>query len=141
MGSRTWEVSQALDESEEPDKPTWVCTKRDLPGAHPMVTYTSATPNEIVADIAERGLISVWLMGGGQLATAFREAGLISRYVISFIPVILGDGIPLFARGGSLETLALVEGKVFPNSVIMFEFEPAEDALFDFEPEDDGSAD
>jgi len=136
MGSRTYEVSRALDESMTPGKPTWVCTKRDLP-ASPNVTCTSATPAEVVEALADRGLKDVWLMGGGQLATSFREAGLITRYVITFIPVILGGGIPLFARGGSLETLALVEGKVFPNSVVMFEFEPAEEALFDFEPADD----
>ena len=75
--------------------------------------------------MAEAGVRNAWLMGGGRTATAFREAGLITRYVISFIPVILGAGIPLFANGGGLEMLQLIEGKVFPNSVVMFEFEPA----------------
>ena len=41
------------------------------------------------------------------------------------MPVILGAGIPLFANGGGLETLQLIEGKVFPNSGVMCEFEPA----------------
>ncbi len=47
--------------------------------------------------------------GSCELAASFRDDGLISRYIIALILVVLGSGIPLFAEGGQLEQLELVE--------------------------------
>jgi len=140
MGSGTYEFSLTQDEWMAPDTPTWVFTKRDLPLLDPGITLTSDSPASIVTEMSGKGLKSAWLMGGGKLATSFRQAGLITRYVVSFMPVILGEGIPLFAPGGTLDALELVEGKVFPNYVVMFIYEPADEAFeaFDsFEPAED----
>jgi dihydrofolate reductase len=50
---------------------------------------------------------NIWLMGGGELAKSFFEAGLIDEIIIGIQPVMLGSGIPLFlphARETNLET-------------------------------------
>jgi len=38
----------------------------------------------------------IWIFGGGILADAFIKADMIDEYIIGVIPVILGEGIPLF---------------------------------------------
>lgn len=38
----------------------------------------------------------IWLVGGGKLIDQFIKQNLIDKYIISIIPTILGDGIPLF---------------------------------------------
>jgi len=68
-----------------------------------------------------------WLnpfQGGGELASAFRADGLISRYMIAVIPVVLGAEIPLLADGGQLEPLELVEVQPYPNGVVQLIYEP-----------------
>jgi len=63
--------------------------------------------------------------GGCELAASFRADGLISRYMIAVIPLVLGGGIPLLADGGRLEQLELVEVQPYPNGVVQSSYEPS----------------
>jgi dihydrofolate reductase len=40
----------------------------------------------------------LWVVGGGDLACQFAEAGLLDDVVVSIAPVTLGSGRPLFPR-------------------------------------------
>ena len=44
----------------------------------------------------------VWIVGGAQVQSAFLAAGELDRLEIFLIPVLLGDGIPLFAKAKRL---------------------------------------
>ena len=79
--------------------------------------------------LRERGLKRVWLMGGGQLASSFRTAGLITHYMISIVPVVLGNGIPLFADAEGPEVLRLVEAKSYPSGIVQLNYEQEASAL------------
>lgn len=37
-------------------------------------------------------------MGGGELIASFLDEQAIDQFVLSFVPVFIGDGIPLIAR-------------------------------------------
>jgi dihydrofolate reductase len=39
----------------------------------------------------------IWLVGGADIANQFIAENLVDKYIISLIPIILGDGIPLFS--------------------------------------------
>ena len=38
----------------------------------------------------------IWLVGGGEINTVMMNAGLVDTIVLTTIPVVLGNGIPLF---------------------------------------------
>jgi dihydrofolate reductase len=124
LGSRTYEVALSFGAWPSADKESWVFTRRELPAADPSVTLTSDDPARVIATLEERGMERAWLMGGGKLATSFREAGLITAYRIFVMPVVLGDGIPLFAAPGQdqpptePEPLKLVEARPYPSGVV-----------------------
>ncbi len=126
MGSGTYEFALEHGPWQSPDKPSWVFTQRELPVAHPSVTLTSDDPATVIESFAARGLKRVWLMGGGQLAASFRSSGLISRYIIAVVPIILGTGIPLFATAAGQDTLRLIEAKPYPNGLVQLSYEPDE---------------
>src|SRR3954447_19764595 len=80
--------------------PAYVFSKREWPKAKKGVTITSASPREVAEEMDRKGIARAWLMGGGRLAASFRAEGLVTGYWLGVIPVLLGDGIPLFPPPG-----------------------------------------
>ena len=82
-----------------PRVPCWVFTHRDLPAPEPPTRFTSAdvaaVHEEMVAAAHDR---NVWIVGGGDLAGQFAEAGLLDEVIVSIAPVTLGAGAPLLPR-------------------------------------------
>jgi dihydrofolate reductase len=122
MGSHTYEFALKAPKWPSPDKPSWIFSQRRLRRMHPSITLTADSPSKVVETLRERKIKHAWLMGGGKLATSFRTEGLISRYVITTIPVILGRGIPLFAPGGSQDSLALLTAKPFKSGIVQLTY-------------------
>lgn len=127
LGSHTYEFALRLGHWPSPDKPSWVFTRRELPRLHPSITLTAQSPSEVVALLASRGITRAWLMGGGHLAASFHSAGLISRYIISVFPVLLGSGVPLLAPNPSgASSLRLVDAKPFSSGIVQLTYDRAE---------------
>ena len=109
MGSTTYEW--LLDHVEEwpYDMPCWVFTHRQLPVApDARIELTSgdvATAHE--AMVAAAGDRNVWIVGGGDLAGQFADAGLLDEVLVSIAPVTLGAGAPLLPRRVELELVEL----------------------------------
>lgn len=59
----------------------------------------------------------IWLVGGGKLIDQFIKQNLIDKYIITIIPIILGDGIPLFIGENPEIRLKLIETKTFDGMV------------------------
>lgn len=115
MGRKSFE--QVLEFGEWPyeDKPCVVMSSNsELTSEIASVTFSDASP----LDVYESDLIhgATWLVGGAELAYAFRTAGLISEYVITTLPILLGDGIPLFQpTQNKPDCLKLINQKRFDN--------------------------
>jgi len=82
------------------DIPGWVFTHRQLPvvpGA--PIEFTSAAVTEVHQQMAAAaGDRNIWIVGGGDLAGQFAEAGLLDEVIVSIAPVTLGAGAPLLPR-------------------------------------------
>lgn len=82
------------------DRPTFVFTSRsltDVPGAD--IRFVSGTVTDAWAQIAEAaGDRDVWIVGGGDLAGQFADAGLLDEVRVSLAPATLTSGKPLLPR-------------------------------------------
>jgi dihydrofolate reductase len=47
---------------------------------------------------AAAGSRNIWIVGGGELAGAFADAGLLDEIILGVAPVTLGAGAPLLPR-------------------------------------------
>lgn len=122
MGSATYEQVLGFGEWPYGDKPCWLLSRRPLETASPATIVTPQTPAELMAVLAERRCQRAWLVGGSALAASFRAEGLVTEYVLSVIPVILGAGIPLFAMPGPRESLTLVASQSYESGVVQLTY-------------------
>ena len=118
VGGRTYDACLKHGEWPFPGKACWVLTRQDREATRPEVTFTDLDPVEIARELERRGIKRAWLVGGGELAGAFRDAGLIDEYIISHIATILGDGIPIFGFSSGKEDLHLLGSKTYPDGVV-----------------------
>ncbi len=122
MGRQTYEQVQGFGRWPYEGKPVTVFSHHPLRIPFPDASSSSAAPAEVLADFESRGIRRVWLVGGGELAGSFRREGLITEYLVTLIPVLLGAGVPLFAPPGPQEQLALAESRSFSNGVIQLRY-------------------
>ena len=109
------------------DKPCWVMSERPLKSVGSQVLISDGSPADVLREIEAQGFGRAWMVGGGQLAGSFREQNLIDEFVITIIPVILGEGIPLFADDSSRQLLQLVSTHRAGNGVVTLHYCRAED--------------
>lgn len=123
MGRVTYETVQAFGGAwPYPGKPCIALTRGTPPPAAPEVRISHETPAQAIADLAASGCKRIWLVGGGSLAGTCYSAGLLDELVVSFIPHLLGAGIPMFATG--LERrLQLREQRSFPTGVVQLHYQ------------------
>jgi dihydrofolate reductase len=60
-----------------------------------VVEQMSGPPEQIVSQLAAKGVQHVYLDGGVTIQR-FLRAGMIQRLIITRVPVLIGEGIPLF---------------------------------------------
>lgn len=122
MGRKTYEQVAEMGEWPYGDTPMYVFSRKALDPVGPSVTITSQSPRDVMAEMDRRGLRRAWLLGGGELASSFRKEGLISEWILSIMPVILGGGIPLVAPGGPIEPLKLTATQAYPSGVVQLKY-------------------
>lgn len=63
------------------------------------VEVLAADVSTLVELLAERGMKHLYI-DGGQTIQAFLDAGLLNELIITRIPILLGQGVPLFSQTG-----------------------------------------
>lgn len=122
IGRRTYEQCLAFPEWPYPGKPCWVFSSRPLECATAEVTITSDSPRQIVEQLETLNLRRAWLVGGGQLAGSFCAEGLITEYIITLLPWMLGAGTRLFAARSPVESLNLLDCRKFAGGLVQLRY-------------------
>ncbi|MFA5525481.1 MAG: dihydrofolate reductase family protein [Acholeplasmataceae bacterium] len=94
MGRRTYDWILSMSEWPYTGYQSYVLTSK--PMASSYATLTQETPKEIINRLNHEQGKDIWLVGGGKLVQSMLKSDLIDEIVLAYIPVILGDGIPLF---------------------------------------------
>lgn len=96
IGRKTYEIVLAFD-SWPYTKPVFVLSTRPLAPAPSgaVVERMAGAPAEIVSQLATRGIQHIYVDGGFTIQ-GFLRAGLLDRLIVTRVPVLIGEGIPLF---------------------------------------------
>jgi dihydrofolate reductase len=91
-----------------------------LPGAR--VEQMSGFPEEIVVQLSSRGFQHAYIDGGVTIQR-FLRAGLIQRLTITRVPVLIGEGIPLFGALPRDLRLRHVRTQQYTSGLVKTEYE------------------
>ncbi len=87
-----------------------VITHREIPST-PQIRFTQESPAALIRRLQAQNGKDIWVCGGADIVRQLMSENLIDRFHISIIPVILGDGIRLFAPLDVPLKLRLIECK------------------------------
>ena len=119
MGRNTFEKVLTFGEWQY-DKKVIVLTSRDLIIPPELINKVEAlhlSPRELVHEMGRRGAKSIYLDGGVTIQHFLRES-LVDEMTITTIPILLGEGLPLFGKLEKDMKLELVKSESFKNGFV-----------------------
>lgn len=124
IGRRTFEKVLTFDTWPYGDKRVVVLSSQvlDASAAGGAVERMGGTPKEIVTRLAAQGVQHIYLDGGITIQRFLRE-GLVQRIILTRVPVLLGDGIPLFGTLPRDLRLRHVGTRSFASGLVQSEYE------------------
>ena len=124
MGRKTFEVSLKMGGGAPSgwSMPTYVFSRSRPPGARDGVVFVNQSPPAFIGQLRKRPGKNIWLMGGGELARDFLKADLVDELYLGMVPILLGEGIPLFPSGFPQRDFTLVENKTYSKGLIALNY-------------------
>jgi dihydrofolate reductase len=86
-----------------------------------VVERMAGPPAEIASKLAASGARHLYVDGGATIQQ-FLRAGLINRLIISRLPVLIGEGIPLFGSLPQDIRLAHIATRTYPGGMVQSEY-------------------
>src|SRR5262249_44835835 len=122
MGSVTYEwILEHASGWPYAGKPAWVLSSRELskPGGEHDVQGGKTGVPELIDEMREAaGKADLWVVGGGNVASQFADAGLLDRVELTVVPVVLASGKPLFDRRVPEGPMQLIEARAFSSGMV-----------------------
>jgi dihydrofolate reductase len=123
LGRKTYEVSLRLGAKFDSKNPTIVFSRQAPPADVPSgVEFVNGAIGPFMSRLREQPGKDIWLMGGGELIASFVDEQAIDEFVVSVVPVFIGDGIPLIARRHRHVSLDLQSVKRFEDGVVQVHY-------------------
>jgi dihydrofolate reductase len=126
MGRRTFEKVLTLGKWYYGDKRVIVMSHQPIDvsvvqARESAVEQMAGAPSEIVSKLAASGASRLYIDGGITIQQ-FLRAGLIHRLIISRLPVLIGQGIPLFGSLSRDVFLRHIKTKTYPGGMVQSEY-------------------
>ena len=122
MGARTYEVLSGFGDWPYPDKPCWIFSSSEEEHDSDNLHFVHGAPEKVIAKLEQAGYQHAWLVGGGRLIKTFRELDLIDDYILSWHPVLLGEGKPLFEATRCMQELNLLSHTVYDSGLLQVHY-------------------
>jgi dihydrofolate reductase len=121
MGRNTYDIVDSMDVAwPYGDTPTFVLTNRpleipeDLKG---VIEARDVAPPALVEELDRLGHRHLYVDGGATIQS-FLDAGLLDRITITTLPILIGEGIPLFGPLADDVELSLVSTVAFTSGLV-----------------------
>ncbi len=124
LGRKSYELLASADDNPFPGVKKFVFSDTLTPVQHEDVEIVSkADFEQTVKDITKQDNAGdIWLFGGASVIASFMAAGLISDFMLSVHPVILGSGKPLFYHPGQRTDLMHTGTETYSSGLVQLRY-------------------
>jgi dihydrofolate reductase len=126
IGRKTYEkVLEMGYEYPHTDKDVYIVTRTPKPSIGTFRFYTGDL-SQLVTSMKGQSGKKIYCDGGAEIANELIKHNLIDEFVISVIPILLGDGIKLFNDGRPEQALELISAKQFKKGLTQLHYKRAD---------------
>jgi dihydrofolate reductase len=127
VGRKTYEVVLNLTNgvfSQADQYDCYVITREERKSEN-GITFYNGDMETLIQQLKQKEGGNIYCDGGGQIVKLLMEKNLIDEYIISVIPVMLGDGKRLFLGENDKISLKAKSSKYFETGLVQLRYEKA----------------
>lgn len=125
LGRKTYEyILKVVPEFVHADKQTFVVTRTVQPSID-TVHFYSGDLRDLVNKLKSTEGKNIFIDGGAEVVHELLKQDQIDEMIISYIPVLVGDGIRLFKDGRPEQRLELVSSRAFESGLVQMHYRRA----------------
>lgn len=118
IGRRTYDQVRAFGVWPYAGKRVVVLTSSDLGRDRPEGVLATADAATLVSDLDRSDEPDVWIVGGARTIRSFLDLDAVDMMDIFVMPVLLGEGVPLFTPSSRGAGLALIGSEAYPSGAV-----------------------
>lgn len=88
-----------------------------------LVKFTNISVKGLVEELSSETEKDIWVLGGGEVVREFLDSKLIDEIIIGVMPILLGEGIPLFREYAHQTELKLLDVKQYEKGMVQLHYE------------------
>lgn len=119
MGRKTYDV---FKKGPSLNMETYVFSRAAPAGMRDGVEFVSGSGAGLINELKSKPGKNIWLAGGGELAREFFKEDLVDQIDLGVLPVLLGEGIPLFPTEFPQRNFKLASHRSYPNGLLAISY-------------------
>ena len=124
LGRKTFDLSVEMGATFRADDRHYVFSRRPPPRSVPSgVEFVAQSIGTFAKQLRDQRGKNIWMMGGGEIIAAFLDEGAIDEFIITVVPIFIGEGIPLIAPRHRFVPLRLRSVKRFADGVVQVHYD------------------
>jgi dihydrofolate reductase len=123
LGRKTFDVSVKLGAHFNTENLHYVFSRKTPPASAPAgVQFVTESIGAFAERLRKQAGKNIWLMGGGEIIASFLDESAIDEFIISVVPIFIGEGIPLIAPRHREAPLRLLSVRRFRDGVVQLHY-------------------
>jgi len=124
LGRKTFDLSLNLGAGFRADDLHYVFSRRPRPSSIPAgVQFVSEPIRAFAARVRKQTGKDIWMMGGGEIIASFLDENAIDEFLITVLPIFIGQGIPFIAPRHRDVPLRLLSARRFPDGAVQLHYQ------------------
>ena len=124
LGRKTFDLSVEMGARFSADDVHYVFSRHPPPrSVPPGIQFVTESIGVFAERLRKTAGKNIWMMGGAEIIGSFLDEGAIDGFIITVVPVFIGEGIPLIARRHREVPLLLRSLQRFADGVVQLHYD------------------